>query len=566
MARAELSVLRQQNACAPIGVLPTELLGEIFKFCISKAIKEGEFSHRWLWLGHICHRWREVALQTALLWTRISLLEYTQHPERVLEMLVRSGNAALDLHIECPTVTPTVKALVLAIPRARFVHYRSSNQTADDLTPIIPHIAPHLTAVKLVGDVAVHLFSECETVQLQRITINASSFSSEPRFLQGTSITRLDLSGGGWIPHSPAIFLVALKNLPGLKWFFLNGEFTETIPVNDNTTVSLPCMTYISLRSLTFPILAFLYERIKVPATARVYLDLTNMYEDEAEEAEALIDAIAAHFRELDATSGTRIRAFAFNFTDTRAHEVELQIEAPSIKGFVTGKKYPHLRVGVAEDSSPALDILFDILGSVSLIDVSSVFLHSPYIYYEHDERRIRTEIISLLRDSPKITTVCFIGEQPSEWMPSFLLHHESTGPAPDHSVTSQRLLPQLSALYISDANFRPPALRINRSKPSLYANELVDLLSDRARAGCPVQRVILADSVGIWKDDVEAMRRRFMEEEMSCEVLWDGIRCIKRWTDFTAYDDSDSDGVEEEARSDDEEDFIGIENFIDMI
>ena len=91
---SEPPVLRHQNAHmngTSIDDLPAELLCEIFRICISAKLKAGRSSHSWLWIGHVCRHWREVALQTAWLWTRIALSDSTQRPERALEMLARSS-------------------------------------------------------------------------------------------------------------------------------------------------------------------------------------------------------------------------------------------------------------------------------------------------------------------------------------------------------------------------------------------------------------------------------------------------------------------------------------------
>lgn len=81
---------RRLNELTPIGQLPSELLVEVLIYR-SGLWHSREFS--WIEVSHVCHRWREVALQCPMLWSKI----YTRSPQRTREMLLCSKQAALDV-------------------------------------------------------------------------------------------------------------------------------------------------------------------------------------------------------------------------------------------------------------------------------------------------------------------------------------------------------------------------------------------------------------------------------------------------------------------------------------
>ncbi|KAJ3559094.1 hypothetical protein NM688_g546 [Phlebia brevispora] len=68
----ELSGLRlHQNELLPVARLPPELLGIIFYEYIADMWKHVSEHYPWMCLLHVCHTWREAALATPRLWTRI---------------------------------------------------------------------------------------------------------------------------------------------------------------------------------------------------------------------------------------------------------------------------------------------------------------------------------------------------------------------------------------------------------------------------------------------------------------------------------------------------------------
>jgi hypothetical protein len=89
----------RRNALAPISSLPTEVFAAIFSFLRlpgTPALAGEPDSHlAWLNVTHVCHRWREIALNDPLLWRHIDFTNTTL--AGAAEMLTRAKKAPLHL-------------------------------------------------------------------------------------------------------------------------------------------------------------------------------------------------------------------------------------------------------------------------------------------------------------------------------------------------------------------------------------------------------------------------------------------------------------------------------------
>ena len=71
---------RRRNALAPISSLPTEVITAIFFFLrvpgseSRSTCPRGEKPDRlaWLRVAHVCHQWREIALNQPLFWSHVN--------------------------------------------------------------------------------------------------------------------------------------------------------------------------------------------------------------------------------------------------------------------------------------------------------------------------------------------------------------------------------------------------------------------------------------------------------------------------------------------------------------
>jgi hypothetical protein len=83
--RASVRTLRRRrNALAPISSLPIELIADIFSLLrlpdTSLALPILDVKNKqlaWMRVAHVCHQWREIALNTPLLWRHVDFANIT---------------------------------------------------------------------------------------------------------------------------------------------------------------------------------------------------------------------------------------------------------------------------------------------------------------------------------------------------------------------------------------------------------------------------------------------------------------------------------------------------------
>ena len=250
---------------APIHNLPDEILEVIFLINTSKSIKQGNENHPYdphsttLATALVCQRWRAVALNYPVIWSRI--INYERHsPSWIETLLARSGSALIDVGGDS-----TFEAVKLQHPRGKPV-LQSIFQRISSLKTVSLHIrrapwesicrsflgqpAPNLEFLNLITSCP---FPDClypnplfadEAPRLRRLHLERCliDFSScvlsnltelsvanvAPIAVLSTPSHRLKL------PPSVAGWLQVLKNIPALRFLTLSGaisHFTDNEPL-----------------------------------------------------------------------------------------------------------------------------------------------------------------------------------------------------------------------------------------------------------------------------------------------------------------------------------------------
>jgi hypothetical protein len=83
------------NEFSPISRLPFEVLAAIFSYLSVFAWNKGSRIFAWIYVAHICRRWRGIALNHPCFWSRINLTKLT--PIGMAEILSRAKMAPLHL-------------------------------------------------------------------------------------------------------------------------------------------------------------------------------------------------------------------------------------------------------------------------------------------------------------------------------------------------------------------------------------------------------------------------------------------------------------------------------------
>ena len=92
---AIFSMLTRRNTLVPISILPAEILARIFHFNAFSPTQPWSPTLRlgWVYVTHVCRRWRQVALDNSMLWTYF--LAYPTNKDRIAERLSRARNRPL---------------------------------------------------------------------------------------------------------------------------------------------------------------------------------------------------------------------------------------------------------------------------------------------------------------------------------------------------------------------------------------------------------------------------------------------------------------------------------------
>ncbi|KAI0672960.1 hypothetical protein C8Q78DRAFT_689884 [Trametes maxima] len=103
---------RYRNSLCPVHRLSPDILALVFLDLVDDYEAPPANMHfgavSWVYLAHVCHRWRTVALGCAMLWTQIS----TRYPEAALTCLDRAGDAPLSFLVHARATSSNSKAIL----------------------------------------------------------------------------------------------------------------------------------------------------------------------------------------------------------------------------------------------------------------------------------------------------------------------------------------------------------------------------------------------------------------------------------------------------------------------
>ncbi|KZT71300.1 hypothetical protein DAEQUDRAFT_763902 [Daedalea quercina L-15889] len=145
---------RYRNALSPIHRLAPDILLLIFQDIAEEddgPLHPSYGSAPWVYLAHVCHRWREIALTCAVLWTRLS----TKFPNAALACLERSADAPLSLIVSASATTEAASQVINAalphVARIRHIYLPSvfleDADLREPLESILRDPAPALEAL-----------------------------------------------------------------------------------------------------------------------------------------------------------------------------------------------------------------------------------------------------------------------------------------------------------------------------------------------------------------------------------------------------------------------------------
>ena len=218
--RASLSAPSQcHNELIPISSLPTEIITEIILLASTKR----DFGLGWLNVAHVCHKWREIALNQRHFWSHINFGWLTS--AGAAEMLARAKDAPLHLELKVERM----------VPRRNWNHARYSAFDKE--------LQAHVSHIRHLDIVA----SALESSRFVSTTLQDTLVASPAPILEYLSLSNDDLTGTLSIPNN--VFKGVTPKLISLKltrvmisWTspLLRGlRYLEIYELNDGNKPSL---------------------------------------------------------------------------------------------------------------------------------------------------------------------------------------------------------------------------------------------------------------------------------------------------------------------------------------
>ncbi|TCD71709.1 hypothetical protein EIP91_005475 [Steccherinum ochraceum] len=508
---AELKTRRRHNLLNSTTVLPPELLVEIFRYYKVAELERDAYTHSWLRITHVCHHWRQLALQTPTLWSDIVITGQGANGQRqpacTLEILSRSDQVPLDLEVWDPTdpMLPAVQALMRSVPRARTLEARLTHSICQGLTEIRLIEALHLTSIFLACEFAtiVQLFDTCSMPLLREVEVETPRMNWNLPFLR-CPLTSLAFDSTVMEPL-PSI-LPVLAQLPALQHLRINATFPERDGSAVFPHVSLPALKTLTLIT-SMEAFTFLYKHIDIPPKAIMRFDVSFLHLDEPEEFALIFPSFAANFEDLAARFDVHIRGLKFSTRPPNSVQLELYVpDAPVMDYFLNPNTRPHLRITLHRQYEFAQTVLLGLLRVLPLTKATHLGITGTLPADEQEPVPIDGFALLIEDKFPSLTYLHLSGKQVTQHAPYLLSRRVSVAPSLEHPETSaeQWLMPRLQYLSLTKAVFRQPGTPLH--EPSAFRNDLMDVLVARADASGHAPSINLHDSVGFSAGDAGEM------------------------------------------------------------
>ena len=274
-----LEQIDAQGSDAPIHGLPDEILGVIFLINTSKLVEQGNENHPYdphsttLATAQVCQRWRAVALDYPVIWSRI--INFEQHPPLWIEtLLARSGSGLIDvggdsafepIKLQHPRGKPVLQSIFQRVARLRTVSLYIRRAPWESICrSFLGHPAPNLEFMNLITSCP---FPDCiypnplfagEAPRLRRLHLErclidfSSSVLSNLTELSVRDVAPIALISASVRSHqlkvpSVAGWLRILKNIPALRFLTLSSAFSHITEHEPLPVVDLPHLALLTI-------------------------------------------------------------------------------------------------------------------------------------------------------------------------------------------------------------------------------------------------------------------------------------------------------------------------------
>lgn len=303
------SLKSRRNSLCPVSRLPPEVLSEVFLVFAEQlqAQERFEVDFKWTTVSHVCHLWRDIALQHGRLWGKIDMTR----PDRTRVFVDRSKGAPLAIR-ESFTGSLADLSLAFADPSYRYreLHLRAKEgQLGPNVVQVLnsPIHAPVLESLVLeVSDnypeyTLPPTIFDYKAPALTRLQLQNVRFEWPPSLFP--SLTHLSIHHcGNTNPPGPSVsqVLTTLRNMPRLEHLRLADQtlFEQPLHLGDGPAEELPSVSLPHLETLqlfgTMYDCTTLVSHLAPSSFVNLAIHCTNV--ENVSEIRALMDFVKVNF------------------------------------------------------------------------------------------------------------------------------------------------------------------------------------------------------------------------------------------------------------------------------
>ncbi|KAF5342425.1 hypothetical protein D9611_001242 [Ephemerocybe angulata] len=332
------------NSIAPINRLPPEVLSNILQFSYVAAQPDEEVrdyydgpNFTWIWVTHVCRRWREVALRCSTLWSES--LSFTK-PEFARAAINRSRDAPLEITYQNKP-NESIDSLREALSQIHRIRSVNIYHNGDFSQLRLKHLfelngwsgtAPILETLRLSTGPVVDMpevLLKGGAPALKELSIGGVSLKSWSYIPLGPALVHLDLSNAPGTPRPAWIdFLEALRRMPQLKRLSLShflpiGGYSSHSELSWSST-TLPALESLGLTDDAFAIVNTLNRIGRLPYSANLNISICDPVNEE-EPVIQLLDAVKACWAEKTHNPPRFLEIMQFNYSSRNTNEAQVR-------------------------------------------------------------------------------------------------------------------------------------------------------------------------------------------------------------------------------------------------
>ena len=310
---------QRRNALAPVSSLPPEVFAAIFSFLrvpvASSLTWRKKPNHlAWLCVAHVCHQWREIALNQPLFWSHVNFTAFSS--AGVAEILTRAKTAPLYIEARVPSrlwddARFRASQNELQARASRICHLSMSaetehlRQTLEGLVspaPTLEYLSLSTESGSEYSKVSIpDTLFDGTTPRLSFLELGNCVISWNSPLLKG--LTFLDIRG----PHtgempSLSVWLDALDKMPQLKTLTLHSASPIALSGPSRSsdverTITLPFLTHLDI-SNSARNCGLALAHLVLPALTRLCLKVTSDRKD-GRDVQKVLPHFSRHAHEL---------------------------------------------------------------------------------------------------------------------------------------------------------------------------------------------------------------------------------------------------------------------------